>query len=62
MGDAYQIISDVYKTTLAIKTVKIKPGTSPRTEYEFGNDMIARQMYSEKRRAAVYRKHNISAY
>lgn len=36
-------------------TVKIKPGTSPNTEYEYGNDMIAKQMYSEKSSAAVWR-------
>jgi hypothetical protein len=35
-------------------TVKIKPGTRPRIEYDHGNDMIARQMYSEKSNAAVY--------
>jgi hypothetical protein len=35
-------------------TVKINPGTSPRMEYDHGNDMMARQMYSEKSSAAVY--------
>ena len=34
-------------------TVKIKPGASPSTEYEYGKDMIARQMYSENSRADV---------
>lgn len=34
-------------------TVQIKPGTKPRTEYDQGNDMIARQIYSEKSNAAV---------
>lgn len=34
--------------------VMIRPGTSPKTEYEYGNDMIAKHMYSEKSRAAVY--------
>ena len=37
----------------AITTVKIKPGTRPRMEYDQGNDIIARQMYSEKSNAAV---------
>lgn len=43
----------MYKTTDAMNAVRIKPGTRPRTEYELGNDMIARQMYSEKSNAAV---------
>ncbi len=33
------------------------PGTSPKMEYEYGNDMIARQMYSEKSSAAVWKIH-----
>ena len=32
----------------------MRPGTRPRTEYEYGNDMIAKHMYSEKSSAAVY--------
>ena len=51
---AYQRTSDVYKTTAAMKTVKIIAGTSPRIEYDQGKDMMARQMYSEKSRAAVF--------
>jgi hypothetical protein len=49
----YQRTRDVYSTSAATTTVKIKPGTRPRTEYEYGKDMMARQMYSEKRSAAV---------
>jgi len=37
----------------ATTTVKIRPGTRPRIEYDHGNDMMARQIYSEKRSAAV---------
>lgn len=50
----YQTISDVYSTRAATTTVKIRPGTRPSTEYDHGNDMIARHMYSENSRAAVY--------
>jgi len=50
---AYQTIKDVYSTKPATTTVKISPGTRPSTEYEYGKDMIARQMYSEKSSAAV---------
>lgn len=53
-NQAYQIIRDVYSTIAATTTVKIRPGTRPSTEYDHGNDMIARQIYSEKSRAAVY--------
>jgi hypothetical protein len=49
----YQTINEVYSTIPAITMVRIRPGTRPRTEYDQGNDMIARQMYSEKSRAAV---------
>ncbi len=49
-----QTIKEVYKTEAATTTVTMRPGTRPRTEYEYGNDMIARQMYSAKRSAAVY--------
>lgn len=38
---------------MATTTVIIKPGTKPRTEYEYGKDMMARQIYSEKSKAAV---------
>jgi hypothetical protein len=51
---AYQTTRDVYKTKAAMTTVRMRPGTRPSTEYEYGNDMIAKQMYSEKRSAAVY--------
>jgi hypothetical protein len=50
---AYQQIRDVYRTSAAMTMVKIKPGTSPRMEYDHGKDMMARQMYSEKSSAAV---------
>ena len=50
---SYQVISEVYRTIPAITTVKIKPGTRPRIEYDQGKDIIARQMYSEKSNAAV---------
>jgi len=53
MGCSYQTTSEVYRTKPATTTVKIKPGTKPRTEYEYGNDMMAKQMYSENSRAAV---------
>ena len=56
-GVTYQIVSDVYNTTRATKTVRIKPGTRPKTEYAHGNDMIARQMYSEKSNAAVFNQY-----
>jgi hypothetical protein len=49
----YQTINEVYSTIPAITMVRIRPGKRPRTEYDQGNDMIARQMYSEKSRAAV---------
>jgi hypothetical protein len=45
---------EVYKTRPATTTVRIKPGTRPRTEYEYGKDMMAKQIYSEKSNAAVY--------
>lgn len=38
----------------AITTVRMRPGTNPRVAYEYGNDMIAKQMYSENSKAAVY--------
>jgi hypothetical protein len=31
-GRTYQIVSEVYSTTAAMNTVRIKPGTRPRTE------------------------------
>ena len=49
----HQVVSEVYRTAMATTTVSIKPGTNPRIEYDHGNDMIARQIYSEKSRAAV---------
>lgn len=49
------MISDVYKTKPAMANVKIMPGTRPRYAYEYGNDMIARQMYSLNSSAAVWR-------
>lgn len=39
---------------MATTTVTIKPGTRPKIEYEYGKDMMAKQMYSEKSKAAVY--------
>lgn len=33
--------------------VKMIPGTRPKYAYEYGNDMMARQMYSLKSKAAV---------
>lgn len=50
---AYQIVIDVYHTTREMKTVRIRPGTRPKTEYDQGNDIMAKQIYSEKRSAAV---------
>lgn len=38
----------------ATTQVKMRPGTSPRMEYDHGKDMMAKQIYSEKSRAAVY--------
>ena len=49
------MVSEVYSTTIATATVKIMPGTRPRTENDQGNDIIARQIYSEKSNAAVYK-------
>ena len=49
----YQMIKEVYRTDRATTTVKIKPGTKPNTEYEYGNDRISKQMYSLKSKAAV---------
>jgi len=51
----YHKTKDVYSTRAATTTVRIKPGTRPKTEYEYGKDMMAKQMYSEKSSAAVYR-------
>lgn len=51
---AHQRTNDVYSTIAATTTVKIRPGTRPRTEYDQGNDMMARQMYSENSKAAVW--------
>lgn len=51
--ETYQMMSEVYKTDRATTTVKMRPGTKPSTEYEYGNDMIAKHMYSEKSKAAV---------
>ena len=48
------MVKDVYKTKAAITMVRITPGTRPRIEYDQGKDMIAKQMYSEKSRAAVW--------
>jgi hypothetical protein len=47
-------MSEVYRTNAAITAVRIRPGTRPKIEYDQGNDMIARQMYSENSKAAVY--------
>lgn len=40
-------------TNAAITIVKMRPGTKPKIEYDQGNDMIAKQMYSANSRAAV---------
>ncbi len=45
----------MYNTKAATTIVKINPGTRPSSEYDHGKDMIARQMYSEKSSAAVYK-------
>jgi hypothetical protein len=50
---SYQTMSEVYSTRAATTTVRMRPGTSPSTEYEYGNDMMAKQMYSAKSRHAV---------
>jgi hypothetical protein len=50
----YQQMSEVYRTNAAMTAVRIRPGTRPRMEYDQGNDMMARQMYSENSSAAVY--------
>ena len=50
---AHQTTKDVYNTMAATTTVRMMPGTRPKIEYEYGKDMIARQMYSENRRAAI---------
>jgi hypothetical protein len=52
-------MSDVYNTVAAMNTVRIIPGTRPRIEYDQGKDMIARQIYSEKRSAAVYMEDSV---
>lgn len=44
---------EVYRTKAACTIVKMIPGPRPSTEYEYGKDMMARQMYSEKSSAAV---------
>ena len=51
--ETYQTTNEVYRTNAATTTVRISPGTNPRTEYEYGNDMMAKQMYSENSKAAV---------
>jgi len=50
----YQRTREVYKTRPATTTVRIRPGTRPKVAYEYGNDMMAKQMYSENNSAAVY--------
>lgn len=67
---AYQTINEVYKTKPATTTVMMRPGTNPRTEYEYGNDIMAKQIYSAKSSAAVCeplleavtKKRNVIAY
>jgi hypothetical protein len=44
---------DVYSTSAATTAVKMRPGTSPKMEYDQGKDIIAKQMYSEKSKNAV---------
>jgi hypothetical protein len=43
-----------------MNTVRINPGTRPRIEYDQGNDMIAKQIYSEKSSAAVLTFHQLA--
>lgn len=50
---SHQRIKEVYRTKAATAIVHIKPGMSPRIEYDHGNDMIAKQIYSRNNRAAV---------
>jgi hypothetical protein len=52
-GVSYHKTILVYSTRPATTTVKMRPGTRPKTEYEYGNDMMAKQIYSEKSNAAV---------
>ena len=49
-----QRTKEVYRTKAATTMVNMMPGTRPKTEYDQGKDMMARQMYSEKSRAAVW--------
>ena len=51
--ESYHIVREVYNTRPATTTVRIRPGASPKTEYEYGKDMIAKQIYSENNKAAV---------
>lgn len=53
LANTYQTIREVYRTIAAITTVRMMPGTSPNIEYEYGNDIIASEIYSEKRSIAV---------
>lgn len=48
------IVRPVYNTVRATNKVKINPGTNPKTEYDQGKDMIARQIYSENKSPAVF--------
>ena len=43
----------MYRTKAAMTTVRMTPGTRPRIEYDQGKDIMAKQIYSEKSRAAV---------
>lgn len=45
---------EVYQTIRDTTIVKRIPGNRPSVAYDAGKDMMARQIYSEKRSAAVY--------
>ena len=48
------IIIPVYNTINATITVTISPRPSPNIEYDHGNDIMAKQMYSENKSPAVF--------
>jgi hypothetical protein len=48
------MIKPVYRVVKETKMVIIIPGINPRTEYDQGNDKMAKQMYSENNRPAVF--------
>lgn len=52
--NTYQRVMEVYQTIRDTTIVKRIPGNRPRVAYDWGKDMMARQIYSEKRSAAVF--------